>query len=238
MSRPKKIDLKTRKTRKRKSWNPLENVGAAKSDGSKETVDFTPDDKLLLEKQERIIASHVGAFLLIGEALSIIKGRDLQLIADSKLTFEQYCEKRWDFGKAYAYRLIAGYECVKRLKEELSPNGVTLFPANEAQVRPLAGLKPEDQVKAWPKVLKRANDGYLTAALVEEVVEEMAGKSKTAKSYRATKTNADAKAEQEKLKTIAKIVDKALQVDLAERTIKELSGVLMKIQELLTGDES
>jgi hypothetical protein len=67
-------------------------------------------------------------------------------VLEPKLTFERYCEEKWGFGQAYAYRLIRGYECVKNLKVHLAPQGVTVFPTNEAQVRPLTSLPPKEQV--------------------------------------------------------------------------------------------
>jgi hypothetical protein len=234
MNRPKNIGVKTES---KKTWVPPGKVEATKTDESKKAPVFTADDKALLEKQEGVIASNIGAFLVLGEALSIIKGRDLQKITDPNLTFDEYCTKKWGFGKTYAYRLIGGYDCVDNLKDHLAPNGVTLFPANEAQVRPLTSLLPGEQVKAWSAVLKKANGGGVTAAMVEEVLEETAGKP--AKSYRKSKTgDANAKAELKKLKTITRLVEKALEIDPAERTIKKLSDVLIKIQELLAGEES
>jgi len=126
---------------------------------------FTEADKVLLEAQESVIEKYLGAFLLVGEALSIIKGRELQRMLDPKLTFDEYCSKKWGFGQAYAYRLISGYDCVKNLKDVMIPQGVTVFPTNEAQVRPLTSLSPENQVKAWDQILKKA-DGNVTATLV------------------------------------------------------------------------
>ena len=199
---------------------------------SKDAVVFTPEDKGLLEKQESVIASNIGAFLLIGEALSVIKGRDLQKVSDPNLTFDQYCSNKWGFGQAYAYRLISGFECVKHLREVLSLKGVILFPANEAQVRPLTNLSPEEQVEAWSAVLKKAKGGGITAAMVDEAVTgepEKSGKSKAAKDPRV----AAAKAEHKKLRTIAKLVGNALKVKPEKRNLKRLTTLLVKIQKLV-----
>ena len=222
------------KTGKRREWKPDAEVEVMKAVESKNEAVFTADDKALLAKQESVIASNVGAFLLLGEALSIIKGRDLQKTTDPKLTFDEYCSKKWGFGKAYAYRLISGYECVTHLKGQMAPNGVTLFPTNEAQVRPLTGLSPEKQVQAWSDVLKKANGGSVTAAMVDDVVEGSADNTTKPEAAVDRKVVA-AKAEHKKLNTIAKIIEKALKVDPAERSIRELTEILTKIQKLLNG---
>jgi len=230
MNKPARVGSKAEKT---KYWQPTASAETEEIPESKDEGVSTVDDKLLLEKQESIIASNVGAFLLLGEALSIIKGRNLQKQLHPELSFDEYCSKKWGFGKAYAYRLISGYECVQHLKVEMSPHGVTQFPRNEAQVRPLTGLKPTEQVKAWAAALKKADGGSLTGELIEEVVAGLTGK--TNKSYRASETKgAGAKAEHKKLKIIAGLVGKALKVDPEERSIETLSKVLMKIQKLLS----
>jgi len=199
---------------------------------------FTAADKALLEKQERVIAANIGAFLLLGEALAIIKGRELQRILHAELTFNEYCSKKWGFGQAYAYRLIRGYECVKNLKDAMAPHGVTVFPTNEAQVRPLASLPPEEQVKAWSRVLEKAR-GNVTAALVENLAHGPATpKNGAMDSAKGSVGQAGSSAEHKKLVAIARLVEKALQVQPAKRSIKALSGILMKIQGLLIGRKS
>ena len=125
---------------------------------------FTDAERALLKSKEDIIGSNQSAFLGLGEALHAIKEGGLYEISHPGLTFEDYCAKRWGFGQAYAYRLIAAYLCVKNLKDSLTPNKVTVFPVNESQVRPKAGLKPDEQVKVWTAVLEKANGQTVTAS--------------------------------------------------------------------------
>jgi len=231
MIRAKKDDT----TEAKKTLIPTGRIKAVMTE-PKGKVKFTAEDKALLEKKERLISSNIGAFLILGEALSLIKERDLHKLTDPDLTFEKYCSNKWGFGKAYAYRLINSHKCVKHLQKTMSPNGVTLFPTNEAQVRPMEGLTPDTQVKVWTAALKKANGGIVTAALVEEVMAKMEGKP--AKSYRHPKARAVENAEHKKLKTIAKLVEKALKVNSSDRTIKKLSAVLETIRKLLTGNKS
>ncbi|HYW80498.1 MAG TPA: hypothetical protein VE890_13025, partial [Thermoguttaceae bacterium] len=66
-------------------------------------------------------------------------------------TFEEYCKERWDFGRAYASRLIGAAETVKTLL----PIGNTL-PATESQARPLLQFDPADRPAVWEDVVKQA----------------------------------------------------------------------------------
>jgi len=234
VSKTKKVKTKAEKPA---YWQPPVKSETEKPAESKDAPVFTVEDKALLAKQEGVIASNIGAFLLIGEALSIIKKRDLQKILEPTLDFDAYCAKKWDFGEKYAYRLINSYECVKHLKEQMTPNGVTLFPLNEAQVRPLTSLLPEEQVKTWSAVLQKANGGSITAAMVEEVLTGKGAKSSKSGKTAETKT-ADAKAEHKKLKTIARLIEKAKQIDAADLNFKKFKELLDKIEELLNDDES
>lgn len=229
MSRPKKVMAKTGKP----ASNQLPKVEVAKAAASNDRVVFTAEDKELLEKQESVIASNIGAFLVLGEALYVIKEHDLQKVSDSKLTFDEYCSRKWGFGQAYAYRLISCYKCVKHLRDQLAPNGVILYPANEAQVRPLTSLSPEDQVKAWISALKRANGGVITAAIVESVADGMGAQKASKLDIAELIKNADAKAEHKKLKTIANIVAKVRQTNPAVLNVKVLLGIISKIEKTL-----
>jgi hypothetical protein len=222
------------KSVKRESKQPIL-TKSAKSAELKSKLGFTAKDEELLEKLEGVIAANIGAFLRLGEALCIIRDRNLQKITDPKLTFDEYCSKKWGFGKAYAYRLIGGYECVRNLEDHLAPQGVKVFPTNEAQVRPLTGLEPEAQAKAWLIVLKKAKGDNITAALVDNVVYGEAA-AKPSKQYRTSvDENAVAKAGQKKLQTIAGLVAKALKVDPSKRTVNQMSRILTRIQGLLKG---
>jgi hypothetical protein len=73
--------------------------------------------------------------------------------------------------------------------------------------------------------------------MVEEVASGSAGKTvepKTAKSA----VDAAARADHKKLMTIAKLVEKAKQVDPAELNLKKLVDILEKIDKILKDEES
>ncbi len=199
---------------------------------------YTDEDKKKFEQCKLTIKDNLSGFLKIGEALTIIQKRELQKIIDAKLKFDDFCEQL-GFGKAYGYRNMKAYECVEHLKAALGPNGVTLFPTNEAQVRPLTKLEPAEQVKIWSAVLKKAAGGTITAALVEELAG--GGSSSKTNDAPAAKTDAkDAKAQAKKAKAehkalvaIGKLVEKAKLIDTAELNLKKLKDILDKIEALL-----
>ena len=220
-------------------------VEAAKAE-SKDAVTCTADDKAMLQNQEKVIAANVGAFLVLGEALSVIKSRNLQKITDPNLKFEDYCSLKWGFGQAYAYRLISAYECVKHLKQAMTPNGVTAFPTNEAQVRPLTKLEPDEQVTAWSAVLKKANGGVVTAEMVEEVVKGMGEKPTTTETATEGETEAEDaiehksdakatadKAARRKLVAISKVINQVKKTDLTTLSPQKFREFIDKIEKLL-----
>ena len=53
----------------KREWSPDTTISAVNDVESTNVTDTTPDNKALLAKQESVIASNVGAFLLLGEAL-------------------------------------------------------------------------------------------------------------------------------------------------------------------------
>ena len=220
-------------------------VEAAKAE-SKDAVTFTADDKAMLQNQEKVIAANVGAFLVLGEALSMIKSRNLQKITDPNLTFEDYCSLKWGFGQAYAYRLIGAYECVTHLKTAMVPNGVSAFPTNEAQVRPLTNLKPDEQVKVWAAVLKKANGGVVTAAIVQDVVKSVGEKLtttetttddetevETAVNHKSDAKAAAGKAARRKLVAISKVINQVKKTDLTTLSPQKFREFIDKIEKLL-----
>jgi hypothetical protein len=109
-------------------------------------------ERAQLRECERILENGLGEFFQVGNAL--LRIRDNRLYRDTYATFEQYCRARWGFGRTYAWRVITATERVKLLPT----NDSVPKPANEFQVRPLLGLKPEDFPKAWGEIVKRSGN--------------------------------------------------------------------------------
>lgn len=120
-----------------------------------------------LKRCEKVIKRGWDTFVDVGKALATIQ-RDRLYRGEKYQTFEAYCRERWQYGKSHAHRLIGAAQVV----EHLSPIGDTMsLPLNEAQVRPLIGLDPEDQRKAWQAAVEQAAGKSVTARLVRKAAE-------------------------------------------------------------------
>ena len=123
-----------------------------------------------LEQLEGVIQKNIGAFYEVGRALMEIRDKGLYRDVLGYDTFEAYCKHRWDFNRAYAYRLMGSAQVI----DAVSPIGIQ-SPDNERQTRPLARLEPDQQREAWQKAVETAPEGKVTAAHVSKVVKEMSG---------------------------------------------------------------
>jgi hypothetical protein len=115
---------------------------------------------------EEVISKGWDTFVAVGSALARI--RDKRLYRADFDTFEEYCRQKWLYGKAHAYRLIGAAEVIAHL----SPIGDIPLPRNEAQVRPLLGLAPDEIQAVWRAALRKAGKKRITARLVERTAAE------------------------------------------------------------------
>jgi hypothetical protein len=190
---------------------------------------LTPQDKQLFAAHEETIKQNIGGFLKVGMALKAIKDQKLHRAVEIE-SFENYCQERWGISDKYAYRLIEAYTCVDWLQKEISPMGETQLPTNEAQVRPLVLLEPDQQVKAWQQVLKACKGKSITAEKVEQVVAKMLGKPGTEKT---TSSTANSKKVEQKLVKIGKLVDETLKTDDSKLTVANLKKILVRIRGMI-----
>jgi hypothetical protein len=110
---------------------------------------------------EAVIERGLQTFSEVGTALLTI--RDERLYRATHGTFEEYCRERWSITRIHANRLVQAAE----ISENLKPIG--FIPTHESQVRPLAGLKPENQRIIWEQAIEESDGGQPTAAKVDEV---------------------------------------------------------------------
>ena len=122
----------------------------------------------LLARCEKVVADNLGGFFAVGKALMAIRDWRLYALAGYE-SFEDYCRERWDFGRARACQLIHASEVVDRV---YNCKQIEVLPRNEAQVRPLITLDPEEQVQAWQQAVKAAPGGRITAEHVAEQAEQ------------------------------------------------------------------
>ena len=149
---------------------------------------LSSDEKRELRRHESVIRRGWETFVDVGNALAQIQ-KDRLYRGEFK-TFAEYCRGRWEYGKSQAYRLMGAAEVIANL----SPIGDIPRPVNEAQVRPLIGLNPEDQLSAWKAAVERAGKDGATAKLVREAVAPFQANdkkaSKSAKSKKSTRSRA------------------------------------------------
>lgn len=129
-------------------------------------IELTEDEGAAFARCERTISEGLQTFYAVGNALAEI--RDERLYRATHDTFEDYCQDRWGISRIHAYRLMSAATTV----ESLLPIGNTL-PSNEAQVRPITGLSPDQQREVWQRAIETAPNGKVTAAHVEQVKEQV-----------------------------------------------------------------
>ena len=105
-----------------------------------------------LEQLERVIEGGLQTFVEVGLALLDIRDRRLYRLGHA--TFEDYCQKRWDFTYQRANQLIDAAKVAGALTTT-----VVKAPTNEAQARALAPLlrtEPEAIPVVWQEVQEEA----------------------------------------------------------------------------------
>lgn len=129
-----------------------------------ENLSIVESDNLLL--YESIIERGLKTFVEVGGALLAI--RESRLYRQEYETFEEYCKGRWGFTRMRASQLISASEVIGNL----SVNHGLQIPTSERQARPLTQLEPEEQAAAWQQAVETAPNGKVTAAHVQQVVDE------------------------------------------------------------------
>ncbi len=117
---------------------------------------------------EAVIERGLHTFVDVGTALLEI--RDQRLYRERWASFEDYCRERWGMSRPRAYQIIDAAKVVAALS-----TNVDTLPGNEAQVRPLTALPPEQQREAWTLAVETAPGGKVTGAHVEQTVAKLTG---------------------------------------------------------------
>lgn len=162
----------------------VENLASVLAPVEAKTTDTTPltsDEQLALRNCEAVITKGLAAFIEVGNALYEIQFRRLYRFQHA--SFEAYLAERWGFKRSQAYRIINA----SLAAQDLSPNGDTPVPANEAQARELVGLTREQKVQAMQRAKELAGEGAITA----EHIKEAAAPLKGTKKQKKTKPSSD-----------------------------------------------
>lgn len=133
--------------------------------GSNELNPSEQEERVQLEAK---ISQHQQAFDEVGNAL--ISLRDKRLYRSTHDTFERYCQEQWDMTSRRANQLIKAAEVMQNLKANNNGNNCSqILPANEAQIRYLTSLTPEQRREVWQKAVEKSPNGKPTANLVKEM---------------------------------------------------------------------
>lgn len=116
-----------------------------------------PEQDYLTECEERIERG-LQTFVEVGTALAMI--RDNKLYRAEHPTFADYCEARWQIGRAHAYRMIDAAQAVSPIGDTDLP-----MPTKESQARELARIPDAERVEAWRRA-HEATAGKPTAAAI------------------------------------------------------------------------
>jgi hypothetical protein len=185
----------------------------------------------LLQTNEVTIARAASSFLEIGKALKAIRDQEQYKAARFK-NFEAYCEKKWNYSKSYASRLIGAYDAHELLKAKLPAR--TVLPNNEYQLRALAALPESKWGTTWKRIVKQAKGKPVTGETVESVVRAILH-PKGAGGKSSGKANKPAAAS--KLDKIGKLVKKGLS-HKGKHSATKLLELLRKIQRLVAAKSS
>lgn len=140
---------------------------------------LNPAALVTLADCEQRIERGLRSFVDIGQALAEI--RDGRLYKGTHESFEAYCHERWDIGRDYADRMIAGASVVLTIVS----NGLPA-PTKESQARALVAVPEAQRADVWRKAVERTN-GKPTAKAVEDVLAERAAPAQPERAPRAAK---------------------------------------------------
>src|SRR5262249_11215629 len=116
-------------------------------------------EQAALVECEAEIEANLTGFMKVGAAL--LRSRDDRLYRDVYRTFEQYCRKRWKWGRNYVNKQIAAAQLVRNLGTNVPT------PVSEAQARELVPLPVEQQ----REVAQLVNFEHVTARELKQIVQ-------------------------------------------------------------------
>lgn len=138
-----------------------------------DTTALSPTEKKMLENHEAIIEQSKLALLEVGRSLLAIQRA--KLYRGKYTSFNEYCRKRWGFGRQRGYELINAVTT----SEELAAEGVDVQQLTERQLRPLTTLKDTHQrMSALTRAQELAGEAKMTSRHVQDAVDELKGVKK------------------------------------------------------------
>ena len=124
---------------------------------------LTMAERDTLAECEKIVERGQQTFVEVGLALAKIRDRKLYRVGHA--TFEEYCEKRWNWKRAYAHRMVQAAEAVQGL-----PPRQSSMVDNPRQAAALAAVPKEKRAEV---VEEAAKAGPVTAKSIEAAAERI-----------------------------------------------------------------
>jgi N6-adenosine-specific RNA methylase IME4 len=137
------------------------------------TNSITLDERSRLYQLEETIRQGLNTFVDVGNALLEI--RDKRLYRQEYSTFEEYCNKQWNFTKQRVYQLMDSASVMDTLQKSTT---VDFFPTSERQARPLASLETDEQVEVWQQIVEDSLENNITANVVLNAVKNYSQKKR------------------------------------------------------------
>jgi hypothetical protein len=143
-----------------------------------------------LKDNEAVIQRGLTQVWEVAAALADIREQRQYLEAGHK-TFEEYCERKWNFKRNYANKLIQGVEVFDNVRDNLNkqvdnlgtrvPKNEIPLPEQEAQTRAVRQSTddPEEQAAVWVQAVEDAGGEQPTAPQIKEAAAKVTA-SKTA----------------------------------------------------------
>lgn len=174
--------------------NPSVDLEEARADlvltNEGETPPLTTEERVRLERYERIIARGIETFIEVGDALSIIAREKLWRGTDQ--SFAAYVARRWNWSVRNAYYLMESAETAHRVlgatdnvryrqEEVVQEDGTTLLVEVSEPIitlqesRELARAAPEEQEEILELVLEQVPPGPERAHAIKEEIDRRKG---------------------------------------------------------------
>jgi hypothetical protein len=129
---------------------------------------LSAEEQLDLRRYEIEIEENKEAFLTMAAALFEIWSR--RLYRENYKSFKQYCRKRWDFSRAYGYKLINAHKTIQKVSTMVdTPVAIT----SGTQALELAKVPEDPQAEVVKNAMQKANNGNLTSRHIKEAAQEL-----------------------------------------------------------------
>jgi hypothetical protein len=139
-----------------------------------DTSPLTRNEEQMLQNCETIIKQTVNSFFQLGEALAVI--RRMRLYRAQYSSFEEYCRKKWNFGRQRATQLIQAHNAAA----EVVTSGYQVFDLTERQMRPLTGLEPNVRAEVLDKATELAAGKRRTTRHIQDALKAIQSKDQPA----------------------------------------------------------